>query len=88
VVDDASAIPVVGAFFYQRLWEMGHGYVLISHSGQALDRSLIDASVWQPERVDFAAPPVLSSGLERRPPKPELLGSVPLLTPSAHRSSR
>ena len=63
VVDDASAIPSVGAYIYQRLWDAGHGYIVVSQSGQALDRSLIDASVWQPERVDFAAEPVLESGL-------------------------
>ena len=32
-VDDASAIPGVGAFIYQRLWESGEGYILISKSG-------------------------------------------------------
>jgi len=79
MVDDASAIPSVGAYIYQRLWETGHGHIFISQSGQALDRSLIDASVWQPERIDFAAEPVLASGLLRRAPKPILLGSTPLL---------
>ncbi len=34
VVDDASAIPAVGAFIYQRLWETGHGYIAISKSGR------------------------------------------------------
>jgi hypothetical protein len=63
ILDDAAAIPAVGAYIYQRLWDLGHGHILISKAGQALDRSLIDASVWQPERVDFAADPVLESGL-------------------------
>ena len=83
MVDDASAIPAVGAYIYQRLWEMGHGYIFISQSGQALDRSLVDASVWQPERIDFAAEPVLGDGLERRAPQSILLGSVPLLASDA-----
>ena len=30
----------------------------MSKSGRALDRSLVDAAVWQPERLDFAAAPV------------------------------
>ncbi len=80
MVDDAAAIPEVGAFLYQALWSKGHGYILISLSGQALDRSLIDASVWQPERVDFAAEPVLGEGLVRRAPKPVLIGSASLLS--------
>ena len=79
MLDDAAAIPAVGAHIYQRLWETGHGYIFISKAGQALDRSLIDAAVWQPERVDFAAEPVLESGLVRSAPQAVLLGSVPLL---------
>ncbi len=79
IVDDASAIPSVGAFIYQRLWELGHGYISISKSGQALDRSLIDSSVWQPERVDFAGEPVLESGITRRAPNPVLLEGAPFL---------
>ena len=68
VVDDASAIPALGAELYQRLWAAGHGYVQVAKSGALLDRSIIDASVWQAERLDFAAAPVLGQGLERRPP--------------------
>lgn len=49
MVDNAAAIPGVGAFLYQALWKKGHGYIKISKSGQALDRSLVDAAVWQPE---------------------------------------
>ena len=76
VVDDASAIPNVGAHIYQRLWEAGHGSIVPSQSGQALDRSLIDASVWQPERVDFAAEPVLEGDVIRRAPNPVLLNGA------------
>jgi hypothetical protein len=79
MVDNAAAIPSVGALLYQELWRKEHGYIVISKSGQALDRSLIDASVWQPERIDFAAEPVLGEGLERRTPQPVLLGSAPVL---------
>ncbi len=66
MADNAAAIPGVGAFLYQALWKKGHGYIKISKSGQSLDRSLVDAAVWQPERIDFAAEPVLGDGLERR----------------------
>lgn len=79
MLDDAAAIPAVGAHIYQRLWETGHGYIFISKAGHALDRSLIDATVWQPERVDFAGEPVLERGLVRRAPQPTLLGSTPML---------
>lgn len=59
---------MVTAYIYQKLWEKGYGYIQISKSGQLLDRSLIDASVSQPERLDFAAEPVLRDGMERRSP--------------------
>ncbi len=86
MVDDAAAIPSVGAHIYQRLWETGHGYIFISRSGQPLDRSLIDASVWQPERVDFAAEPVLESGMTRRAPNPVLLEGAPFLATAGVRA--
>lgn len=78
-VDDASAIPALGAYIYQRLWDIGRGFIVVSKSGQALDRSLIDASVWQPERIDFAAEPVLEGGLVRRAPSPMLMDGAPWL---------
>jgi hypothetical protein len=82
IVDDAAAVARVGAFLYQGSWQRGHGYIKVSRSGQALDRSFVDASVWQPERIDFAAEPILREGLERRAPAPVLLGSAPLLKTS------
>lgn len=86
MVDDASATPLVGAFIYRQLWEQGHGYILVSKSGQALDRSLVDASVWQPERIDFAAEPVLGEGLIRRAPNSVLIGTAPLLSTNGIKS--
>ena len=74
VVDDASRIPDIGALIYQALWKNGHGYAFITKAGSIVDRSVIDASVWQPERLDFAAPPVLGPGLERSAPAPLFLG--------------
>jgi hypothetical protein len=79
VVDDAAAIPSVGAYIYQKLWSAGHGYIEISKTGQLLDRSIVDASVWQPERMDFAAAPVIKRGLIRRAPTATLLPGAPML---------
>src|SRR5262249_21356076 len=39
----------------------------------------IDISVSQPERLDFAAPPVLGPGLERRTPAPLVRPGLPML---------
>ena len=78
-VDDASRIPDVGALIYQALWKAGYGYVSVTSSGAILDRSIVDASVWQPERLDFAASPILGPGLERRAPAPLILPGEPML---------
>lgn len=53
---------------FDRLWLLGYGYCVLSASGQILDRTIIDRSVWQPERLDFAAGPVCEPPLERRVP--------------------
>lgn len=52
---DATDIPRAGKALYERLWLAGHGYYAISKAGSLLERCLVDASVWQPERLDFAA---------------------------------
>lgn len=69
---DASDIPRAGAVLYSRLWLAGHGRFDISASGAFLDRSLIDASVWQPERLDFAGGAQCGTGLEQRRADPLL----------------
>ena len=79
-VDDASAIPALGGYIYQTLWKAGYGYITISASGQRLDKCLFDASVWQPERIDFAATPVLGPGIVRRAPEAKIIeASNPML---------
>ena len=53
-VKDATDIPRAGAALYKRLWLAGFGFIEIGQSGAMYERSLIDASVWTPERLDFA----------------------------------
>lgn len=64
-VRDASAIPDAGQRLVTRLWAAGDGWFAVGRAGQALERTLVDAQVWQPERLDFAAAPVLRDGLSR-----------------------
>lgn len=64
-VSNASRIPEAGRAICALLWAGGHGWFEVGRAGQALERTLIDASVWQPERLDFCAPPVLHDGLVR-----------------------
>lgn len=65
MVDDASQIPRIGKALFERLWLAGHGYYAISKSGQLLERGPVDAAVWRPEGMDFAAAPVLGEGVTR-----------------------
>lgn len=68
LVADGTDIPRAGKALYERLWLVGYGRSIVSSAGRLLDRSVIDSSVWQPEREDFAAgaqcvPPLV----QRRP---------------------
>lgn len=64
-VVDASLIPLTGKALADLLWAHGEGWYEVGNAGQALERCLVDTSVWQPERLDFAGPPVLESGITR-----------------------
>ena len=64
-VRDASLIPATGEKLAALLWAAGMGWVEVGNAGQALMRCLLDTSVWGPERLDFAAPPILLDGLTR-----------------------
>ncbi len=73
VVADGSDIERAGNALYEHCWRAGiysecPGYYKVSKSGQLLDRNLIDASVWQPERLDFAAGALcIEPVVQRRP---------------------
>ena len=69
-VDRADDIPRIGAVLFDRLWLLGLGYITISSAGTMLLRTPIDATVFSPERLDFAGKPVLQSdGLDYTPPE-------------------
>ena len=55
MVKDARDIPRAGKVLFKRSWLAGHGYIKISESGSLLVRSIIDDSVWQTNRLDFAS---------------------------------
>ncbi len=69
-VTHAADIPRAGDLLFQRFWLAGHGRYDLSKSGAFLDRSLVDAAVWQPERLDFAGGAKCEPGLEQRRPEP------------------
>ena len=65
-VADATLIPEAGKALEALLWATpGGGWCDVGVAGQRLPRCLVDVSVWQPERLDFAGPPVLVDGVTR-----------------------
>lgn len=64
-VQDASLIPGAGEALVDLIWASGGGWYEVGKAGQGLGRCIVDASVWQPERLDFVGPPVLEDGITR-----------------------
>lgn len=66
LVKDAQDIERAGAVLFSRLWLAGHGYMMVTRAGTLLERTIIDASVWQTNRLDFAAGAQCTPPLEQR----------------------
>ena len=66
LVADATDIPRAGAVLRDRLWLTGHGRYDVSRAGALLERTLVDTSVWSPERLDFAGGAECRDGVEQR----------------------
>ena len=67
---DTSDIPRFGAILFKQVWLEGYGYIAISAAGTFLTRSILDATVYSPERLDFVGRPVVGDGLIWTPPEP------------------
>jgi len=61
--DSRAALAALQA----RAWDAGLGWIMLSATGATLERSIVDTSVGQPERLFFEAPPILGPGLVRDP---------------------
>lgn len=61
----AKRIPRWGAIIADRLWLAGHGRIKITGNGTRLHTTLIDTSVWSPERLCFARA-ACQDGVEQR----------------------
>ena len=73
---DASDIPRTGAAILTYLWANGVGRYEVSKSGSMLERGLFDGSVWQSNRIDFAAGAKCHDGLEQKRGEPELISGL------------
>ena len=66
LVQNSQDIERAGAVLFKRLWLAGHGFYAISRAGTALERTIIDSSVWQTNRLDFASGAKCIPPLEQR----------------------
>jgi len=72
LVDKGTDIPAIGALLRDRLVLAGHGFGFVSRASSVHVRLLVDASVWQPERLDFIGGAICGEGLEQRRGEPRL----------------
>jgi mRNA-degrading endonuclease toxin of MazEF toxin-antitoxin module len=72
-VKDASDIARTGKVIFKRMWLAGHGWIRITKNGSLVERAAVDASVWTPERLDFAGGASCTPPLEQRRPAPVVL---------------
>ncbi len=70
LVANGQDIPRAGQVLAKRLVNAGHGYIRTSGAGTMLLRTVVDTSVWQPERLDFAAGAHCGPGLVQLRPDP------------------
>lgn len=74
-VTNAADIERATSVIVCRLWAAGHGFYEVNKAGQLLKRTLVDTSVWQPERLDFAAGAFCKEGLTQRRGHPLIIGN-------------
>jgi len=73
-VDKAAEIPRIGKIIHQKMWLAGHGNIVVSAAGALLERSAVDATVWQPNRLDFASGALCDKPLIQRRGDPVMIG--------------
>lgn len=76
LAQDARDIERAGKALQTYLWAAGHGWVEVGAAGQRLKRTLLDASVYQANRLDFAAGAECIPPLEQQRGEPVPVGGV------------
>jgi len=72
LVQDARDIERTALVLQARLWMLGYGHYVVSKSGSLLERTIIDGSVFQSSRLDFAGGAKCGEGVTQRLPEPEV----------------
>lgn len=76
IVDHGVDIPRAAKNLTARLWLQGDGHIKISSAGTLLERTLVDGTVFQASRLDFAAGAATGAGLEQRRGVPIILNEA------------
>lgn len=74
-VADARDIPRAGQVLIDRLWQHDQGFCIIAKNGNRLMRTVVDAAVWQPNRIIFASGAICGAGIEQRRGDPVVINS-------------
>ena len=67
IVSDASSTKEVLEGIDRLAWMKGHGRLELAKNGDALERSIVDTTVWGPERLVYEGKVTLGRGLAQRP---------------------
>jgi hypothetical protein len=73
LIENLSDVPRAVENLNGRLWLRGYGRVMVSSSGAMLERSLFDAAMGEPARLDFIGGSICAEPLEQRRGKPVIL---------------
>jgi hypothetical protein len=65
MIQDGGDVERFLKVLHERCWLAGFGWMMIGAGGQLLERSLIDRSVFGPERLVFEGPPTLEPPLQQ-----------------------
>jgi len=76
LVKNGSDIERSGKALFQRLLLSGHGWAEVDRAGRIHSKTLVDSSVWQPERLDFMGGAECSDPLTQRRPVPSVFNAV------------
>ena len=64
---DPAGLPSFVETLFKRLWLQGYGYIYVTRSGAMLERTIFDAAVFSPERLDFVSGAVCNNCNQRLP---------------------
>lgn len=69
IVSNGLDIPKIGAWIEDRLWLVGHGWILVTDKGGMLEKTLVDRSVWQASKLIFSSAECGAGLVQKKAPR-------------------